>query len=571
MRLIRRLLVGLLASIGGIVLLAAAVGGFMVWRYLPEERGLPERILLTADWRSGLSETAGPPDLLDFELRPPPTVSDTVLALDRAGKDPRVAGLIVRLAETEHGFAVAQELREAVRRFRASGKFAVTYADTFGELGSGNEGYYIASAFDSVALQPGGLLGLTGIALQVPLARDLLASLGIRMEVLRRAEYKSALESLTDSELSGPNREQLEALLDTLSAQLVAGIADGRGLAPERVRALIEQGPLTADAALAGGLVDALDYRDQAVARAIDRAGPDAATVPLSVYRDAVGAPAGPAATVALIRAAGLIRRGDGPLGSEIAADELAGTLADIAEDPEFAAVLLRIDSGGGSAVASETIRRALLEVRAAGKPVIVSMGNAAASGGYWIAAGADRIVAQPATLTGSIGVIAGKPVLEEAWRKLGVNWAELSRGGSAGLWSINRPYSDEARARVDALVGWLYERFTDLVAQARDLPEERVQELARGRVWSGQNAAELGLVDELGGLDVALAAVRRSLQLPPDAELAILTRPVEENPLRLFLRSLSPIATGLSTLLRAVDLTGARLDTAVGPPLVVR
>ncbi len=571
MRLLRRFLVGLLATIGAIVLLAAVAGGIAAWRYLPESRSLPDRILLTADWRAGLSETAGAPDLIDFELRPPPTVTDTVLALDRAARDPRVAGLIVQLAETEHGFAVAQELREAVGRFRAAGKFAVAQADTFGELGSGNEGYYIASAFDSIELQPGGLVGLTGIAIQVPLARELLASLGIRMEVLRRAEYKSALESLTDSELSGPNREQLEALLETLGGQLEAGIADGRALAPADVRRLIDQGPLTADAALAAGLIDKLHYRDESLAAAMDRAGDGAATVSLRAYADAAAPPAKPAATVALIRAAGLIRRGDGPLGSEIAADELAGTLEDIAKDGSLKAVVLRLDSGGGSAVASETIRRAVLEVRAAGKPVIVSMGNTAASGGYWIAAGADRIVAQPATLTGSIGVIAGKPVLEEAWRKLGVNWAEISRGDSAGLWSINRPYSDEARARVDALVGWLYDRFTDLVAQARDLPPERVREIARGRVWAGQNAVELGLVDELGGIDVALAAVRRSLQLPADAELAVTARPVEDNPLRLFLRSLSPFGARLATLVQTLETGLAGLEAGVGPPLSIR
>ena len=253
---------------------------------------------------------------------------------------------------------------------------------------------------------------------------------------------------------------------------------------------------------------------------------------------------------MALIRASGLIRRGSGPLGSEIAADELAETLQDIAEDPGLAALLLRIDSGGGSAVASETIRRAVLEVRAAGKPVIVSMSNTAASGGYWIAAGADRIIAQPATLTGSIGVIAGKPVLEEAWRKLGVNWAEVTRGANADIWSINKPYSAEAQARVDALVGWLYDRFTKLVSDARDMPPDRVRELARGRVWAGEAAAGLGLVDELGGFDVALAAVRKSLQLPPDAPLDIAVRPVEDNPLRLFLRSLSPIGARLAALL---------------------
>ena len=576
MRLLRRILVGLLATVGAVTILAVVAGGWFAWHFSREGGELPQRMLLVADWRSSLSETAGPPDLLDFQFRPPPTVTDTVLALDRAASDPRVVGLLVRLAETEHGFAVAQELRDAVLRFRAAGKFAFAEADTFGELSSGNEGYYIASAFDSIDLQPGGLVGLTGIAIQVPLARDLLASLGIRMEVLRRAEYKSAFESLTDSQLSGHNREQLEALLDQLSRQLVSGIADGRGLDDFKVQQLIDRGPLTADEALEAGLVDRLRYREESLTAAMRRAGPGTVAVSLGTYLDS-GAQAQvqvraqtPGASVALIRAAGLIRRGDGPLGAEIAADELAGALEDIAEDPGLDAVLLRLDSGGGSAVASETIRRAILVVRAAGKPVIVSMGNAAASGGYWIATGADRIIAQPATLTGSIGVIAGKPVLEEAWRKLGVNWAEIARGANAGQWSINRPYTDEARARVDALVGWLYDRFTRLVADARDMPQTRVNEIARGRVWAGAMALRLGLVDELGGLDVALAAVRRSLQLPPDAVLAVAIRPVDDNPLREFLRSLRPFGAKLAAL---VGLLDHDLGSAVGidPGLTIR
>ena len=196
-------------------------------------------------------------------------------------------------------------------------------------------------------------------------------------------------------------------------------------------------------------------------------------------------------------------------------------------------------------------------------------MSNTAASGGYWIAAGADRIVAQPATLTGSIGVIAGKPVLEEAWRKLGVNWAEVTRGANADIWSLNRPYSPEAQARVDALVGWLYDRFTQLVAQARDLPPERVRELARGRVWAGETAASLGLVDEIGGFDVALAAVRRSLQLPPDASLAVVIRPEENNPLRSFLHSLSPIGARLAAILGSFGTTYP--GTVVSLPVTVR
>jgi protease IV len=231
--------------------------------------------------------------------------------------------------------------------------------------------------------------------------------------------------------------------------------------------------------------------------------------------------------------------------------------------------VVLRLDSGGGSAVASETIRRAVAQVHAAGKPVVVSMGNAAASGGYWIAAGADRIVAQPATLTGSIGVVAGKPVLEEAWRKLGIGWAEV--GAEAGIWSVNRPYSPEARARVDALVDWLYERFVEVVADGRDLPPDRVREIAKGRVWAGAAAADLGLVDELGGLDVALAAARRLLKLAPDAQLAIEVRPDEDNAFSLLVRALRPLAAGLGPLSRFLDLSRTGTGTALSLPVAVR
>ena len=199
MRLVGRILLGLLATLGTLTLLAVAAAAFLVWQLSAERYELPERILLTADWRSSLGETAGPPDLLDLQFRPPPTVTDTVLALDAAARDPRVRGLVVRLAETEHGFAVAQELRAAVLRFRAAGKFAIAEADSFGELGSGNEGYHIATAFESIMLQPGGLVGLTGTAVQVPFARDLLARVELPHETLASpvaAAYVSMAESL---------------------------------------------------------------------------------------------------------------------------------------------------------------------------------------------------------------------------------------------------------------------------------------------------------------------------------------------------------------------------------------
>ena len=411
-------------------------------------------------------------------------------------------------------------------------------------------------------------MGLTGLAAQVPLARDLLTSLGIDFEVFRRAEFKTAMESLTDSELTAPNREQLDALLDTLSGQLVDGIAEGRKLTPDRTRGLIDQGPFSADEARAAMLVDALRYGDETRFTSVHRLGGSAVAVDIAEYAAQRPVADAPAASVALVRAAGLIRRGGGSLVDGIAADELAGVLAGIAADPQLKAVVLRLDSGGGSAVASETIRHAVEQVRDKGKPVVVSMGSTAASGAYWIALAADHIVAQPGTLTGSIGVVAGKPDLAEAWRKLGVNWAEISRGANADIWSINKPYSAEAEARVDDLVGWLYGRFTDLVAKGRNLTPERAQEIAKGRVWAGSTALELGLVDELGGLDVALAAVRRALQLPADSPLDVQVRPKPEPPALRLLGLLRSRIGSVGAMLGAIwPVTG----TAVGLPISIR
>jgi protease-4 len=206
--------------------------------------------------------------------------------------------------------------------------------------------------------------------------------------------------------------------------------------------------------------------------------------------------------------------------------------------------------------------------VQASGKPVIVSMSSTAASGAYWIASAADHIVAQPGTLTGSIGVVAGKPVLAEAWRKLGLTWAELVRGDHADIWSVNKPYSPEASARVDDLVGWLYDRFTDLVAEGRKLSPERAREIAKGRVWAGATALELGLVDELGGLDEALAAVRLSLQLAPEAPLDIQIRPEEEFPAQ---RLLNLLRSGVGSLSALLGAGWPPMGTAVSLPVTIR
>lgn len=565
----KRFLVRLLAGIGVVALLLVALAAAGYWwltGQLEAHRALPDRIVIEADFRDSLEEVASSSPLATL-LEARLTISEIVLALDRASRDPRVTGLVARLDASGHGLAAAQELRDAIGRFRASGRFALGFADTFGELGAGNEGYYLATAFDAIHLQPVGLVGLTGLMAELPFAGALLDRLGVELSVSQREQYKTAMDSFTRTGLTPANREMLESLLDSLDAQLVAGIAEGRRLAPERVAALIDGGPYTDSEALSAGLVDRLGYWDEVLQAARGRGGD---TVALRRYARRAAELARGGTAVAFVRAAGTIRSGGRGIGSGIMADPLAEALAEAIEADEVKAILLRLDSPGGSPVASETIARQIRRAGAANKPVIVSMGNAAASGGYWIAMEAGTIVAQPATFTGSIGVIAGKPVLAGLWDMLGVEWAQLPRARNADMWSLNTPYSDYGRARLEHILDALYGSFKAGVARGRNLPPEQVAALAQGRVWSGAQAKELGLVDRLGGLFEAQAAVREALRLAPDAPLELRAYPQPRTPLR---EALELFTDGIDALaqIRALVAALAPAGTAEMPLVRVR
>ena len=561
----KRLIVGFLAIVGAlalVVLVAAIAGGIWFARQLIAEPALPERMVLTLDLGEPLVEAAASDPLARLSLEQPLEVAELVLALERASTDPRVHGLVARLDATDHGLAVAQEIRAAVGRFREQGRFARAWADSFGELGPANEGYLIATAFDDIRLQPGGMVGLTGFLAEIPFIRPLLERLGIEGEVIRRSAFKTAFDSFVEDGLTPANALMMNDLLDQLHALLVDGIAGSRRMAPGKVERLIDAGPFTSDAALEEGLVDGLAFQDEVLDRALAEAGPDAEAVSLADYaRYGPDDPEDVPATVALIVAQGAIQRGSAGFDSFIGGDDLAEQLAQAREDDGIDAVILRLDTGGGSAVASETIGHEVERLREAGKPIVVSMGNAAASGGYWIAMGASYIVAEPATLTGSIGVIAGKPVLAGAWEKLGVNWAAIQRGRNAGYLSLNRPFDDLARERLERAIEALYERFKAGVAEGRGLSPDAVEALAQGRVWLGAEAAGLGLVDELGGLLEAREAAARLLQLPAGA-IPLLQRYPEPPSTFERVRKLldrSPLAGLGSTmaLLRAMVLPG--------------
>ncbi len=315
--------------------------------------------------------------------------------------------------------------------------------------------------------------------------------------------------------------------MDSWFTQIVEGIAAGRGVSEGEVRAAIDRGPLVADEAVEARLVDELSYRDEVYDEVLAAAGDGAELLYLSTYLQRAGRPHSEGEQVALIYGVGGVARGKSrydPMQGQLimGADTVAGAFRAAMEDDEVRAILFRIDSPGGSYVASDAIWREVVRAREGGKPVIASMGDVAGSGGYFVAMAADKIVAQPGTLTGSIGVVGFKPLTSGLWEKLGVSWDEVHTSAHGLMWTGTHDYSPEEWARFQTWLDRVYEDFTSKVAEGRDLPTERVLEIARGRIWSGADALERGLVDELGGFAASLRLVRQALELPEDAEIEL-------------------------------------------------
>jgi protease-4 len=494
---------------------------------LRQQRTAP--LILELDLTDGIAETRPADPVSAVLARHRQVLSDVLDGLRRARADDRVRGLVARVGGRPIGLAVVQELRRAIREFGDAGKTTVAWAESFGEFSAGNVSYYLATAFDSIFLQPSGDLGLTGIAVERVFLRGALDKIGADFQVAKRHEYKSAAEQLTERHFSEPAREETERLTASVTEQLAGAIADRRRLSREQVSQLIDRGPYLAAQALDAGLVDSLGYRDEVYASIREQAGADAVLLYLGRYQRARALaervrklPAWHEPVVALIHATGPIRRGRsgrGPLsGGAMGSDTIAAAIRSASSDDQVRAVVLRVNSPGGSYVASDTIWREVVRARETGKPVVVSMGDVAASGGYFISMAADVIVAQPGTVTGSIGVLTGKPVLGETLGRAGITSDLILQGAHAAMFSQLRPFTPDEWALVDDWLDHIYADFTGKVAEGRGMTVERVHELARGRVWTGADALANGLVDELGGLDRALAVARGRAGLPDSA-----------------------------------------------------
>jgi protease IV len=528
----KRILVGGLAIVGGLVILVVVAFGVGVVYSISKGR-VPAKAILEANFEQGLTEYVPDDPVAQVMLAQTPVVRNMVDALKRASDDNRVVALVARLGTAKMGMAQIQEMRDAVLTFRSKGKPAIAYAETFGEAGPGNGAYYFATAFDAIYLQPSGDVNLTGLMAESPFVSGTLEKLGITPRLDHRREYKDFMYLFTERKYTEPQREATQRVVESYFSQIVQGIAKARKLSEDEVKALIGRGPFLSREALEAKLVDGLAYRDEVYAKAKEKAGAGAKLLYLSGYLERAGGPYARGQTIALIYGVGGVQRGKSAYnpvfgGVAMGSDSVTAAFRAAIEDTDVKAILFRVDSPGGSYVASDAIWREVVRARQAGKPVIVSMGNVAGSGGYFVSMAADKIVAQPATITGSIGVLGGKMLTADFWEKLGVAWDEVHTNANATMWTGTHDYTPEEWSRFQDWLDRVYDDFTSKAAQGRHLAKEKVLEAAKGRIWTGEDAKALGLVDELGGFPVALQLAKEAAGIPAGADIHVQVFPPE-------------------------------------------
>jgi len=514
MRRTRRLGVSISIALGVALALAGCSGGPKI------EAGSTLVLILEGDYAEG----AAAPLITRVLGGGEPALLDVYSAFRKAELDPRIARVVVRVRGLGIGWGKAQELRAAIARVGAAGKQTVAVLEAEG-FGAG--GYYVASAAQRVVVTPASRSPLLGLASEQLFFAGLFEKLGVMVEYERAGDYKSAVEPFTAEKMSDASREMTNALLDSTEAAFVDDVAEARGLEPARVRALVDEAPSSAEELLAAKLADQIAYyedvvKDAPVVKQEDWALVDPASLGVK-----------PEATLALISGAGMVLTGSGeisPTGNRVmAADTFVSSVREAVDDDEVKALLVRIDSPGGSPLASDLMWRALRDARAAGKPVIVSMSDVAASGGYYVASAADRIICHPSTLTGAIGVFVIRPSLGGLLEKAGITTETLQRGARADLLFGGQPLTDGARAVLRKDVQGVYEQFVARVAEGRGMAPDAVKKVGGGRVWTGTQALEIGLVDELGGLYEAAVAAKKAIGLKPDAAVLLKSFPAQK------------------------------------------
>lgn len=487
-----------------IVLIAAS----SIWAAATDP-GLPQKAVLAIDARGGFSDAPTP---VMFG-NPPLSFIDVIFALKKATADQRVKGILLHVGQGGIAGAHAQELKQALETFRAGapGRFVIAQAGSFSGPGIGQ--YYVASLADEIWLQPTSEMNAVGMLSTTVFLRGLFDKFSVKADMGQRYEYKNAANVYTETDYTPAHREATTRLLQSIYDVLTADIAAQRKIDPAALRSLIDNGPYLTQGAVDAKLADKVGFYDDAEKAAKDRAGDGSDIVSIEDYYAREGSPYrypySKDGAIALIAAEGAITDGgsaeDPYNGRTMGGETIAAAIRAASDDPRVKAILLRVNSPGGSALASDVMLDALRKAQGRGKKVVVSMGPVAASGGYWISMYADEVFASPSTITGSIGVLSGKVMLRDTYRLAGLNPVSIGIGANSNMYSEFDDWTPEQRVKFEAGLDQIYARFTAAVAEGRKIPLETVQKIARGRVWSGADAIDLKLIDKFGGLSDAL------------------------------------------------------------------
>jgi protease-4 len=495
-----------------------------------------------------------------------PTVRSVVDMLRKAKTDDRIKSVILKPTGAGALWGKVQEVRDAVTDFRRSGKPIVAYMEYGGE-----QEFYLATACDKVFLMPSATLDLTGVASYELFMRGMLDKIGAYPDGLHIGEYKTALNTFTEKTYTAAHREMAESLNSDLYDQIVRGIADGRHKSEAEVKTLIDHGPFLPEDALRAGLIDDLAYEDELDDKVkLGSAKPN--YVEMSDYRQVAASAFSRGPKIAVIYATGLIASGKSTYdttGSQVTGSEtLVEYLRKARADRGVKAIILRIDSPGGSAIASDVIWREVLLTKNE-KPVVASMSDVAASGGYYIAMPAQVIVAEPSTLTGSIGVVLTKFVIDGTLKKVGLNLEGVSKGKYADLYSPVRPFTPDERALMAANMQATYDTFVEKAAQGRNTTPEKIDAVGQGRVWTGRQARQIGLVDELGGLDRAVTIAKQRAKIAADQDVELEIYPPKKS-FYDFFRSPFGASDQAATLGALLGFTNPRVLQSLAAPLQV-
>lgn len=530
MQKIKKLLLSLCTIVGALFITGCVL--LLVIGYNNHGAKITEHSMLTINFNENISEVVSYGLLDELFEQQNIKLQNVIEAIEMGASDPRIDGILAQINISGLELAQIQDIARAIEGFKKSGKQTIVFSQGFGPLGQGNREYYLASFFDKIYMQPHTTIGLTGISIEIPFARNALDKFGIDPEFYTRYEYKSAMMSLTDKKISEPYKNEMQRLGKSLMTQLKADIVNNRKLT-ENIDVIINKAPIFAEEGKKLNLIDDLLYLPQLEQKLKEQGITNFISV--NDYAEQIYPNKGELPTIAILNLNGVIDVG------ESSADNLKGEytigsasvlsdLSEIADIPDLRALIVRIDSPGGSYNAADEIYFALQEFKAKHKiPIIVSQSGYAASGGYFVSLAGDSIVAEPTTITGSIGVLGGKIVLQKLWQKIGINWDSINIGTNADIMSMNRRFSNTELEIFNASLDEVYKDFTAKVVANRPL-KKNIDEIARGRVWTGMEAYNLGLVDVIGGLDDAIFLAKEKGNIDLNARFKLVSFPLAKS-----------------------------------------